>query len=471
MIYFLTILTIAFIILTILFSSMTSNMIYRTTIEDLTSYGNAMIEEIMEELSSFGNLNRAFHKFDDWLSPRNIRYEILNRSMPLVDDDIHMDLPPIVEDGDDFNIHITKEEYEQFIEGGIISGVSTTINNETICFVMMPKILQNSFMFGVSLYSPVSGLEQTKAEILRNLVTAFLVSLAAAFILIYIFTKIQVQQFKKMSEATRQIQMGNYDIQINNKSNDEIGELANDFNAMAYTLKHSREEIERQERRRRQLISDVSHELRTPLTTINGILEGIVYNMIPISKKEDSIKLMQEETQRLIRLVNENLDYDKLRSNQISLHKVQVNVLKAFTTVKQQLNNSAVAKGNAIVLEADDQLTAYADYDRLIQILVNLGQNAIQFTENGTITFSAYKKYNSVHIDIADTGIGMKKEEMEKIWDRFYKADTSRKNMPYGESGLGLAIVKQLVSMHGGTIEVNSKIQEGTTMTVILPFK
>ena len=115
----------------------------------------------------------------------------------------------------------------------------------------------------------------------------------------------------------------------------------------------------------------------------------------------------------------------------------------------------------------------YADHDRFIQIVINIMQNAIQFTKDGTITVTAHADTdnNQVIIKIADTGIGMSAEEQEGIWDRYYKADPSRKNTKYGESGLGLSIVRQLVHLHHGTITVESAPNEGSTFTVTLPAK
>lgn len=134
-----------------------------------------------------------------------------------------------------------------------------------------------------------------------------------------------------------------------------------------------------------------------------------------------------------------------------------------------QLETKAEAAGNVLVLQAEDDVEVYADYDRFVQIMVNIIQNAIQFTENGTITISLEKGYLETIIRIKDTGIGMTEQQMKSIWDRYYKVDPSRKNTKYGESGLGLPIVQQLVRLHKGKLEVESELGTGTTFTVKLP--
>ena len=121
----------------------------------------------------------------------------------------------------------------------------------------------------------------------------------------------------------------------------KLANLAGDFNEMVEKLNASMEEIENLENRRRQFMADVSHELRTPLTTIRGIIEGMKNDMIPESEKEKGLGLASSETTRLIRLVNENLDYEKIRSNQITLHKQDIQLVELFEIIKDQLESTA----------------------------------------------------------------------------------------------------------------------------------
>ena len=124
---------------------------------------------------------------------------------------------------------------------------------------------------------------------------------------------------------------------------------------------------------------------------------------------------------------------------------------------------------DTLELQAPEEITVYADYDRFVQIMFNITQNAIQFTQQGHITITAQRGYEEAIIKVADTGMGMSDEQLQNIWERYYKADPSRKNTKYGESGLGLSIVHQLVQLHHGKISVDSKQGVGTTFTVIFP--
>jgi signal transduction histidine kinase len=274
-----------------------------------------------------------------------------------------------------------------------------------------------------------------------------------------------------MRSATKEVAAGNFDVVVPNRNRDEFDDLADDFNRMTVSLKESQDEIERQEERRKQFMADASHEMRTPLTTINGLLEGMQYNAIPENQREKAIKLMQNETSRLIRLVNENLDYEKIRTNQISILLQEFNATEAVATLLTQLSAKAEASGDQLILQTEEPIMVYADYDRFVQVMVNLIQNAIQFTKDGTIAVAITKLEKATEIKISDTGIGMSEDQVKNIWDRYYKADPSRKNTKYGESGLGLSIVQELVRLHNGTIEVSSELDKGTTFTVVFPDK
>lgn len=124
-----------------------------------------------------------------------------------------------------------------------------------------------------------------------------------------------------------------------------------------------------------------------------------------------------------------------------------------------------------LLLLNEKPIEVYADHDRFIQIMVNVIQNAIQFTEDGTVKINLQEADQNIVVTVEDNGIGMTEEEQKNIWDRYYKVDPSRKNTKIGESGLGLSIVKELVRLHGGTIDVASQKNEGTTFTIRIPKK
>ncbi|WP_075491369.1 ATP-binding protein [Enterococcus thailandicus] len=336
-------------------------------------------------------------------------------------------------------------------------------------YALVPFNLNHEFYGALVVSQPARNIDNSVRSVTLNLFKGFIFSSIVAVIASYVFAAFQVKRINRLRNATKEVTNGNFDVQLPVHDKDEFDELADDFNKMTNSLKESQAEIEEQENRRRQFMADAAHEMRTPLTTINGLLEGLAYDAIPENQRENAIKLMKNETERLIRLVNENLDYEKIRTDQITMVIKKFNGTETLRNLVTQLEAKAEAAGDTLVLEAQEEIDVYADYDRFVQIMVNIIQNAIQFTENGQITISIEKGYLETIIKIKDTGIGISEQQMKNIWERYYKVDPSRKNTKYGESGLGLPIVQQLVRLHKGKIEVESEEGKGTTFTVRLP--
>lgn len=454
-----SILVVAFLILSLVFSNYVENFVYRNKAEELTNYGQNILEQFRKIQVGRENILR---QYSNVLQARNINFIIFDERSNIV--------YPVV--GKIPRVQLSEKEWEQITEGQTVV-VKQDIKrfDQDVSLVAVPYFEQNQLLGGILLISPISGSREVISEINRYLLYTVIIALTVTLLLSWILSKFHVRRIQRIREATSMVSKGNYDLQLPASTVDEIGELANDFNHMVRKLKSSMHEIESLENRRRQFMADVSHELRTPLTTISGVIEGMRSSMIPEEEKEKGINLVSKETKRLIRLVNENLDYEKIRSNQISLFKQNIELYELFEIIKDTLLLQAEEKNNEIIVEVEAGTEVYADYDRLVQILINITKNSIQFTTGGTIWLRGKAGEKEIVIEIEDTGIGIPADEIESIWRRFYKADLSRTTNPYGEFGLGLSIVKQLVQMHQGEIAVTSKKGRGTKFTITIPFK
>lgn len=451
----------------------------RKTIEDnnykeLFGYARAMEknnEALASDLRFQGMSSNELFRFSIRVTESSLNQQDV--SFVFIDKDKNIQYPEL---SGQVNQHLVSDSQWNALKAGQQQKETSTKNvmgkNQTTSYAMVPFFSDKVF-YGVLLVSqPAMNVEASINSVVADLFKAFIIASIIAIIVSYFFATRQVRRINRMRSATKEVATGNFDVVIPNRNRDEFDDLAHDFNQMTVSLKESQEEIERQEERRKQFMADASHEMRTPLTTINGLLEGLQYNAIPENQREKAIKLMQNETSRLIRLVNENLDYEKIRTNQISIIIQKFNATEALTTVVAQMQTKAEASKNQLVFEAaDSAIDIYADYDRFVQVMVNLIQNALQFTKDGKITVGLKRLEEATEIKISDTGIGMSQEQVKNIWDRYYKADPSRKNTKYGESGLGLSIVQELVRLHKGTIEVDSALNEGTTFTVVFPDK
>ncbi|CAO1611956.1 two-component sensor histidine kinase [YclJ] [Brochothrix thermosphacta] len=442
----------------ILMTHFLSNYVYEGKVDELKRFGSAMAKE--------------FKKTDNTISIETVeKYQTLlnakDATIILFDSEKRF---RYAQPGVSFQID--SQEWENLKNGNQVSvPFEDTRFNRTVSFVLTPITNNNgTFAGGILLMSPVSETQKAIALLRNNVIIASGASLLIALVLSYMFSRFQVNRITKLQRATQSITSGDFDVQLNSKDRDEIGDLANDFDKMASSLKQSNEEVALQERRRRQFTVDVSHELRTPLTTISGVSDALATNVIPLEDAEESIRLIQTESKRLIRLVNENIDYERIRTNQVTLKKETFQLQELFEIVKDSLAFAADKKGDQITVDVSEKIMLHADYDRMTQVLINIVKNSIQFTDNGTVALRGYNTSHHTVIEVEDTGIGIKQEDIEEIWERFYKADISRTNTKYGESGIGLSIVKQLIAFHDGTVEVKSEEVSGTCFIIKLPL-
>ena len=451
----LSILIVAFIVLSMFFSHYVETLVYKNKAEELSEYG----QNIMKDLEMRMIDRELLSHYSHILAGRKIEYMIFDEGRRII-------YPT------NGRIILKDEEWNK-IKGGQTVIVKQDRNrfDQAVTFVLLPYIQNGTFLGGILLASPISGSREMISQINQYLWYAVMIALVVAIILSWLLSKIHVNRIKRLQEATSLVAAGDYTVKLPSSSFDEIGELGEDFNEMVEKLYQSNEEIESLENRRRQFIADVSHELRTPLTTINGVIQGIKNDMIVEEEKEKGIQLVSKETNRLIRLVNENLDYEKIRSNQVKLTITEIELVEVLEIIKDQLEILADEKYNKILVEVEDRVMVHADYDRLVQILINITKNSIQFTENGRITLRGKAGIRETIIEIEDTGIGMDPKEIENIWRRFYKADLSRTTNPYGEFGLGLSIVKKLVQLHNGDIIVSSEQGLGTKFVITFPLR
>lgn len=454
-----SVLVVAFLILGLVFAHYVERLVYQNKVEELVAYG----ENIISELTAGNSLSvRVLDQYSAVLGGRKINFSIFDEK-----GNILYPTGSFVPD-----LRLADEVLEQISKGeALVVKNKTQHSDQNVTLVALPHIVRDKLAGGIFLTAPISGSREMISQFNQYIYLTLLLAFIVAIIPSWILSRVHVNRIKRLQEATSMIAAGDYSVHLPPSDFDEIGELAQDFNHMVKRLNTSMEEIESLENRRRNFMSDVSHELRTPLTTISGVIEGLRNNMIAEEEKEKGINLVSQETKRLIRLVNENLDYDKIRSNQVKLNIVDIQLIEVFEIIQETLSLQAEEKNNVIKLDVEDNVWIQADYDRLIQILINITKNSIQFTNDGEIWLKGKFKNQETVIEIEDTGIGIDSKEVEKIWHRFYKADISRKSNPFGEFGLGLSIVKQLVQLHHGKIEVASEKNKGTKFVISLPYK
>lgn len=248
------------------------------------------------------------------------------------------------------------------------------------------------------------------------------------------------------------------------KENDEFRELFQSINDMI-------DRIQKHCQQAAQFSGDASHELRTPLTIVKGLIEvGLRSERTP-EEYQDILVSILEEIERMIRIVEDLLLISKGEAGEILIEKREVNVKNLLSELCEQLAFFAEEKNIELIYDNIEDTTIMADKLRLRQVFTNLIENAIKYNkENGRVIVSAKSEKEGIAIFIEDTGIGIKEEDLPRIFDRFFRADKSR-NREIGGAGLGLSICKWIIEGHNGYILVTSKYGEGTTFKVWLPAK
>ena len=270
-----------------------------------------------------------------------------------------------------------------------------------------------------------------------------------------------VHPVRELTRAAKRMAKGNFEEPLPIYSTDEIGDLSRSFNTMAQEIEHGIE-------MRKQMMADTSHELRTPLTVLASKLEFSLEQNKPLETEE--IVVLYDEVIRLKGLVNELQDLSKLEAGHTVLDKTLIKFADYFEDFAVLLDAEAESRNMTLEVNLKEAPEyCYADPKRLKQIVLNLVNNAFRYTpEGGTVTIIAKEQDGDFLFSVQDTGMGIAPEDVNKIFDRFYRTDRSR-DRESGGSGLGLAITKALVDAHGGWIKVDSQLNEGTTFTIMLP--
>ncbi len=358
---------------------------------------------------------------------------------------------------------INETELKELRKGNIsVREGQSEFYSEPVIWVTTPVKDGDRVFAGVILYAPVSGLNQTLTKTQLLLIYAAVASLLFSVGVGFFFSKSVFTPLEKMSDMARQIASGQFGERLEIVSNDEIGMLGESINFMA-------DKIERHENTRREFLANVSHDLRTPLTSILGFIEALQDNKDKNPEtRAKFLKILHAETSRLIRLVNDLLDFAKMEEGVVELHCQKVNVLALLEKTIKKFEHVINEKGISVELaDTSDNVIALADPDRLEQVFTNLLDNALRYAKQRVIV-GANPDGEFVEVKVADDGPGIPEEELPYIWDRFYKVDKSRMKGA-GGTGLGLAIIKRLVEIQEGNVEVSSETGHGSTFIITLP--
>lgn len=303
--------------------------------------------------------------------------------------------------------------------------------------------------------------DQFAAAVDQALLIGSALGIAAAAIFGVFAARRVIRSLGTVRAATRELARGRYDVPVPAPKETELAELAEDVN-------HLGAELAQTETRRMRLLGEVAHELRTPLTVIDGYVEAMIDGVLPTNP--ENLSQIGEETRRLRRLSEDLSALSKAEEGRLGLQLSVVDVGAVAAAAAERLRPQAVDA--AVKLEVrfpNAESLALVDADRIAQVVTNLVGNALRATPaDGTITVWAHTENNQVLVEVADNGVGLAPESLEKIFERFYRVPSSTA-LQTG-SGIGLTIARGIIRAHGGELTADSRgLGKGSTFTVVLP--
>lgn len=356
-------------------------------------------------------------------------------------------------------MHVEDLKLSQQSADGMASNVYITSMEEKVMSVtfILPNISQDVYAVRM-----VTSLERVDGELSIIFVFSALAVIAVVVFSVFsgmYFVRSIVKPIQDIEKTAARISKGDFGVRIDNRYNDEIGELCDTINNMAKALGKN-DEI------KNEFISSVSHELRTPLTAIKGWAETMNNTHDPTTIDKGT-SIILGETERLYTMVENLLDFSRIQQAEIILNKEKLDLVAEISDVVIMFSQRIQQSGMKIKFnESEAIIPVLADKNRLKQVFVNLLDNAIKYSEpKGIIEVNIYNvpEQNFAIVEIKDYGKGIPADEIDKVKEKFYKAKGSKKG-----SGIGLALVNEIIKAHGGEFTISSKVKKYTSMQVKL---
>ncbi len=356
----------------------------------------------------------------------------------------------------------------QALAGQLASRVGESGDDQPAMYLALPVDFQGQVVAVVYLSQPLRDV----TAVLYDLRSRWLLSTAIAVVLAgvvgLLLSGAIARPVQRLTTAARAVAQGQLEQEVPVTSRDELGQLSQTFNEMTMRLRAARQ-------MQVDFVANVSHELRTPLTSIKGLIETLRAGAVDdYAVRDDFLATVEQETDRLIRLVNDLLLLSRVDSAALTLKREAIELAPLLQTVIDRLTPQAEAKGLSLRLEIEAAPPpAWADRDRLEQVLVNLLDNALKYSPpGGRVTVRVRQtEEQTVMVQVQDEGIGIPAEALARIGERFYRADKARARVGGGGgSGLGLAIARSLVEAHDGRLWLDSEEGQGTVVRFTVPI-
>ncbi len=284
------------------------------------------------------------------------------------------------------------------------------------------------------------------------------------------FAEEQMRVYQPIIEALERIAKGDFSVRVDDTRFEEHGQIRGVLGNLVSTVNQMALELDQMETMRQEFISNVSHEIQSPLTSIRGFAQALQNEQLSADERQHYLSIIETESTRISKLADDLLKLASLEADQVKFepkrYRLDRQIRHLILTCEPQWSAKALDLNIAL-----DEASICGDEDLLSQVWLNLLNNAIKFTpQGGTIRVELHQRDDRIAFTIADSGIGISEADQARIFERFYKADKSRRRSTDG-SGLGLSIARTIIDLHKGTIAVDSPPNTGTTFTISLPVE
>lgn len=425
---------------------------YRISNDELVDTLNKQLDVVSEALGSYLNYQDG-------------TYDEVNRLLKIVC--LTKDMNGIIVDRLGYVYMVSSNDYSSLKYTNIDISSFDTPTNENIVYKKISINNDDNSTVGAFI-KPIYSNKQLDGYIImvenepvneKNTIFIIWISIILAVIIAGVIVKyfaqvLVVEPIEEINNAAKRLAKGDVQERVKVVGNNEIGELAQSFNRMAQS-------IEQSDNIRREFISNVSHELRSPITSIKGFIGGILDGVIPRDKENYYLKIVYDEIDRLARLVNDLLDISAMESGKFNLNISEFDINQTVSLCILNLENKIQTKGlNVKAIFHEKRCFAIGDRDRILQVMTNLLENAIKYSDdNGQIEVNISTKGEKIFVSIFNSCDILSENDLNHIWDRFYKSDKSRTNKI--STGLGLPIVRLILSQHNQDIWVENVEDKG----------
>lgn len=315
--------------------------------------------------------------------------------------------------------------------------------------------------------------QSLNGDLSRIILQAMAIGLIISVLMSLLLAKTLVTPLQELTHAAESVASGDFEHKVDNPSRDEIGVLTQTFNDMAGTLEDTLDDLKKSEQMRKEFVANVSHELRTPITSVKSYSETLLDDpgMDP-EMREKFLNVIVNESDRMSKIVQDLLTLSRFDAGSIEFEFTTFSFEKSVKDVYSAMRLEAQNHEHEFTLEFMTPMPdIVGDRGRIEQVLMNMVSNAIKYTKNGgRIKVTAGAKNGTVWCSVRDNGIGIPKQDVEHVFDRFYRVDKAR-SRESGGTGLGLSIANEIVLRHDGTLKLDSKAGRGTVITVTLPVE